>query len=133
MPFYIHRQAIAVMQTGFVVFGMPHLSLAWWTTVPRRSARDQAGPATGIRMAVAGPARPGPGADSWRWSLPRRAAKGDAYEVLLDAAMTGKMTRFTRQDSVEETWRIMQPLLDSPPPVQTYQPGTWGPIGANED
>ena len=54
------------------------------------------------------------------------------YEVLLDAAMTGKTTRFTRQDSVEETWRIIQPLLDSPPPVQTYQPGTWGPVGADQ-
>ena len=38
------------------------------------------------------------------------------YEVLLDAAMIGRSVRFTRQDGVEETWRIMQPLLDSPPP-----------------
>ena len=35
------------------------------------------------------------------------------YEVLLHAAMSGDSARFTRQDSVEETWRIMQPLLDS--------------------
>ena len=34
------------------------------------------------------------------------------YEVLLHAAMVGESTRFTRQDGVEETWRIMQPLLD---------------------
>ena len=40
------------------------------------------------------------------------------YEVLLHAAMVGESTRFTRQDGVEETWRIMQPLLDAPPPVQ---------------
>ncbi len=52
------------------------------------------------------------------------------YEVLLLAAMTGKSTRFSRQDSVEETWRVMQPLLDAPPPVQTYEPGSWGPPGA---
>ncbi len=38
------------------------------------------------------------------------------YEVLLHAAMVGDSTRFTRQDGVEETWRIMQPLLDAPPP-----------------
>ena len=49
------------------------------------------------------------------------------YEVLLHAAMQGESTRFTRQDSVEETWRIMQPLLDSPPPVHEYAKGTWGP------
>jgi glucose-6-phosphate 1-dehydrogenase len=49
------------------------------------------------------------------------------YEVLLDAAMRGDSTRFTRQDSVEQQWRIMQPLLDDPPPVHPYAKGTWGP------
>ena len=28
---------------------------------------------------------------------------------------------------VEESWRVLQPLLDSPPPVHTYAPGSWGP------
>jgi glucose-6-phosphate 1-dehydrogenase len=50
------------------------------------------------------------------------------YEVLLGDAMRGDSTRFTRQDSVEEAWRIFQPLLDSPPPVHPYAPGTWGPV-----
>jgi glucose-6-phosphate 1-dehydrogenase len=54
------------------------------------------------------------------------------YEVLLHAAMTGKSTRFSRQDSVEETWRVMQPLLDAPPPVHAYEPGSWGPAAADE-
>jgi glucose-6-phosphate 1-dehydrogenase len=54
------------------------------------------------------------------------------YEVLLDAAMNGRTVRFTRQDAVEEQWRIMQPLLDAPPPVQPYAPGTWGPEAANQ-
>jgi glucose-6-phosphate 1-dehydrogenase len=49
------------------------------------------------------------------------------YEVLLHAAMVGDSTRFTRQDNVEETWRILQPLLDSPPPVHPYAKGSWGP------
>jgi glucose-6-phosphate 1-dehydrogenase len=49
------------------------------------------------------------------------------YEVLLHAAMQGDSTRFTRQDCVEETWRIMQPLLAAPPPVHPYAQGTWGP------
>jgi glucose-6-phosphate 1-dehydrogenase len=53
------------------------------------------------------------------------------YEVLLVAAMHGQSTRFSRQDSVEETWRVMQPLLDAPPPVEVYQPGSWGPSGAD--
>ena len=54
------------------------------------------------------------------------------YEVLLHAAMTGDSTRFTRQDGVEETWRVFQPLLDSPPPVQPYGQATWGPDAAND-
>ncbi|MET0434808.1 MAG: glucose-6-phosphate dehydrogenase [Cellulomonas sp.] len=53
------------------------------------------------------------------------------YEVLLQAALDGVSTRFARQDAVEETWRIMQPLLDDPPPVHAYAPGTWGPAAAD--
>jgi glucose-6-phosphate 1-dehydrogenase len=54
------------------------------------------------------------------------------YEVLLHAAMTGQSVRFTRQDGVEEAWRVFQPLLDSPPPVDAYEPGTWGPKEADK-
>jgi glucose-6-phosphate 1-dehydrogenase len=53
------------------------------------------------------------------------------YEVLLEAAMRGDGMRFTRQDGVEEQWRIMQPLLDAPPPVHPYKPGSWGPKEAD--
>jgi glucose-6-phosphate 1-dehydrogenase len=54
------------------------------------------------------------------------------YEVLLHAALIGDSTRFTRQDSVEQAWRVMQPLLDSPPPVHDYPKGSWGPEAAND-
>jgi len=54
------------------------------------------------------------------------------YEVLLHAAMVGDATHFTRQDGVEESWRVVQPLLDAPPPVERYAPGTWGPPAADE-
>jgi glucose-6-phosphate 1-dehydrogenase len=54
------------------------------------------------------------------------------YEVLLHAAMQGNSMRFTRQDGVEETWRIMQPLIDAPPPVHEYAPGSTGPEAAND-
>jgi glucose-6-phosphate 1-dehydrogenase len=49
------------------------------------------------------------------------------YEVLLHAALVGDSSHFTRQDMVEETWRILQPLLASPPELHTYEPSTWGP------
>ena len=53
------------------------------------------------------------------------------YEVLLHAALVGDSKRFARQDSVEEAWRVMQPLLDSPPPVEPYAKGSWGPDAAS--
>jgi hypothetical protein len=51
------------------------------------------------------------------------------YEVLLRAAMEGNSALFTRQDSVEETWRIMHPLIDHPPPVHRYAPRNMGTEG----
>jgi glucose-6-phosphate 1-dehydrogenase len=54
------------------------------------------------------------------------------YEVLLQAAMKGDSTHFTRQDGIEETWRIIQPLLDAPPKAIRYAPGSWGPAEAEE-
>lgn len=49
------------------------------------------------------------------------------YERLLTDAMHGESRLFTREDSVEETWRIVQPLLDAPPPVIAYAQGSMGP------
>jgi glucose-6-phosphate 1-dehydrogenase len=54
-----------------------------------------------------------------------------AYEELLAAALRGDRGHFIRQDAVEETWRIVQPALDSPPPVLPYESGTWGPAEAD--
>ena len=54
------------------------------------------------------------------------------YEVLLAAAMRGDSSLFARQDAVDETWRVVQPLIDSPPPVEVYEPGTWGPGSADD-
>ncbi len=53
------------------------------------------------------------------------------YEVLLQAALAGDASHFTRQDNVEECWRIVQPLLDSPPKVIAYAQGSWGPAEAD--
>jgi glucose-6-phosphate 1-dehydrogenase len=60
---------------------------------------------------------------------------GDApepYERLLGQALQGDARLFTREDGVEQTWRIVQPLLDAPPPVEPYTPGSWGPAGAGK-
>jgi glucose-6-phosphate 1-dehydrogenase len=75
---------------------------------------------------------PGPEAITLDMEFAQEGGEGPTpYEVLLHAALTGNSTRFQRQDGVEETWRIMQPLITDPPPVQRYAPGTWGPTGAD--
>ena len=51
----------------------------------------------------------------------------DAYERLLGDAMRGDPTLFAREDSVEEAWRIVDPVLKAGTPVYEYEPGTWGP------
>ena len=55
------------------------------------------------------------------------------YEQLLYGAMHGDRSHFIREDAVEETWRIMQPLIEEPPPVEPYARGSWGPRSGAED
>lgn len=55
----------------------------------------------------------------------------EPYERLLDDAINGRTDLFTRIDSIEETWRIVQPLLDDPPEVVPYEKGSWGPAEAD--
>jgi glucose-6-phosphate 1-dehydrogenase len=55
----------------------------------------------------------------------------DPYERLLDDALEGDARRFAREDSVEEAWRIVDPVLQSPEPVVLYEPGSWGPPEAD--
>ena len=56
----------------------------------------------------------------------------EPYERLLSDAMRGDSAQFAREDGVEETWRIVQPLIESPPELQTYEVGSWGPEAASK-
>jgi len=55
-----------------------------------------------------------------------------AYERLLGDVIEGDSRLFARQDTVEEAWRVVQPLLIDPPAVQRYAQGTWGPPSASD-
>jgi glucose-6-phosphate 1-dehydrogenase len=55
----------------------------------------------------------------------------EPYERLLDDALRGNSQLFTREDSIEQTWRVVQPLLENPGGVDDYSPGSWGPERAN--
>jgi glucose-6-phosphate 1-dehydrogenase len=54
-----------------------------------------------------------------------------AYEELLTDALRGVSTRFARQDYVEDSWRIVDAVLDDATPVFEYEPGSWGPPEAS--
>lgn len=51
----------------------------------------------------------------------------EPYERLLHDALSGDRSLFTREDAVEESWRVLQPLADHPPAPVPYAPGSWGP------
>ncbi|MGH9211328.1 MAG: glucose-6-phosphate dehydrogenase [Acidimicrobiales bacterium] len=55
----------------------------------------------------------------------------DAYQRLLEDAMDGDHRRFGRADGLDEQWRIVQQVIDDPPPVELYHRGTWGPSRAD--
>jgi glucose-6-phosphate 1-dehydrogenase len=52
------------------------------------------------------------------------------YERLLRDALRGDPSLFTRDDSVEAAWRVIEPVLTNVAPVQEYEPGSWGPPAA---
>jgi len=51
----------------------------------------------------------------------------EAYERLILDAMRGDHTLFTTAEGIERLWEVSIPLLESPPPIRLYQPGSWGP------
>lgn len=78
--------------------------------------------------------RPGPGMRLDKLSL--QFAMGDtgfigevleAYERLILDAMRGDHTLFTTAEGIERLWEVSTPLLEAPPPVRMYAPGSWGP------
>jgi glucose-6-phosphate 1-dehydrogenase len=140
VPFFIRTgKRLAATQTEFrLVFKQPpRLGFGMWAG--RRPEPDQLiiklDPSTGIRLRVEARRAEAttPEAIHLDMEFAQEGGEGPTpYEVLLHAALVGQSTRFTRQDGVEETWRIMQPLLDSPPPVHRYEPGSWGPAAGDE-
>jgi glucose-6-phosphate 1-dehydrogenase len=78
--------------------------------------------------------RPGPGMRldklSLQFAMHDTGLIGDvleAYERLILDAMRGDHTLFTTAEGIERLWQVSIPLLESPPPVRLYPPGSWGP------
>jgi glucose-6-phosphate 1-dehydrogenase len=78
--------------------------------------------------------RPGPGMRldklSMQFAMRDTGLVGDvleAYERLILDAMRGDHTLFNRAEGIERLWEVSTPLLEAPPPVRLYSPGSWGP------
>jgi glucose-6-phosphate 1-dehydrogenase len=56
----------------------------------------------------------------------------EAYELLILEAMEGDHSLFTSQDAVERAWELLTPALESSPRVVEYEPGSWGPVEADD-
>ncbi len=78
--------------------------------------------------------RPGPGMRldklSLQFAMHDTGYAGDvleAYERLILDAMRGDHTLFNTAEGIERLWEVSMPLLEAPPPVRAYAPGSWGP------
>jgi glucose-6-phosphate 1-dehydrogenase len=83
--------------------------------------------------------RPGPGMRldklSLQFAMHDTGLIGDvleAYERLILDAMRGDHTLFTTADGIERLWEVSIPLLEAPPPVRAYPPGSWGPKSVHQ-
>lgn len=61
----------------------------------------------------------------------RLAEEVSPYQRLLTDAMEGDAELFSRQDIVERSWEIVDPVLGDATPVHTYASGSWGPARAD--
>jgi glucose-6-phosphate 1-dehydrogenase len=139
VPFFIRtgkRLPITQTELRLVFKHPPRLAFARGHRRPEPSQLVvKLDPSTGVRLRLDALRADAPGPEPVTLDVEFAEEGGEGatpYEVLLHAALIGDSTHFTRQDGVEETWRIMQPLLDSPPPVHPYEPGSWGPDAAEK-
>jgi glucose-6-phosphate 1-dehydrogenase len=137
VPFFIRTgKCLPITQTELrVVFKRPpKLGFSGWERAPEPGQLVvKLDPSTGIRLLADAQRHETVEPEQISMDMEFAAEGGEGptpYEVLLHAALIGDSTRFTRQDLVEQCWRVMQPLLDAPPPVRPYAKASWGPTEA---
>jgi glucose-6-phosphate 1-dehydrogenase len=139
VPFFLRTgKCLPVTQTELrVVFRRPpRLAFAGWSRAPEPSQLIvKLDPTTGIRFLVDAQRHEAVEPEQINLDMEFAQEGGEGptpYEVLLHAALIGDSKRFTRQDGVEECWRVMAPLLEHPPPVHPYAKGSWGPAESEQ-
>ncbi|MHB8191216.1 MAG: glucose-6-phosphate dehydrogenase [Ferrimicrobium sp.] len=91
-------------------------------------------PDPGLRLAMLSKGPEGTQSRDVHLDLPFAAELGrspEPYERLIHNALLGDRSLFTREDSVEETWRILQPLVEETTTPDPYPQGSWGPARAD--
>src|SRR5439155_12775355 len=135
VPFFIRAgKRLPVTQTELRVVFRDAPRLGFLPEGHRRPAPSQlvvkVHPATGIRIVLDARRADSPRPQEIELDMEFAAEGGEGpspYEVLLGGAIEGDSTHFMRQDSVEEAWRILQPLLDHPPDAHAYRQRSRGP------
>jgi glucose-6-phosphate 1-dehydrogenase len=139
VPFFIRAgKALATRATEVRVLFKHPPRLAFLEQPPRTDPNElllRVDPEPGLRVLMQSKAADGRGSREVHLDLPFAAELGRApepYERLLGDALVGDRSLFTRQDVVEETWRVLQPLVRDHPAPETYEPGSWGPASARQ-
>lgn len=135
VPFYIRAGKCLGTTATEVRVALKRPPVAVFDDAPAAPAnyfRFRLGPeveiALGTRVKRPGEAMQGEAAEL----LAHRSLEGGAlpYERLLGDALHGDASLFTRDDSVEAAWRVVEPILARDAPPAEYEPGTWGPAAA---
>ena len=70
--------------------------------------------------------------EGWEYRFVAMGQRLRDYDRLLSDAMRGDPLLFARQDEVNASWTIVDPILeDANATVPPYEPGTWGPKEAD--
>jgi glucose-6-phosphate 1-dehydrogenase len=134
VPFYIRAgKCLPITATEVIVtLKNPPLAIFDEKPAPPNYFRFRLGPEVVISVG-ARVKRPGEDALGEQVELVARhllAGQSPPYERLLGDAMEGDSSLFTRDDSVEAEWRVVEPMLAPAGPVTLYEPGSWGPAAA---
>jgi glucose-6-phosphate 1-dehydrogenase len=139
VPFFIRTgKHLAVTQTELRLIFRDADPLSFLAQRRKPSANElvlRIDPATGLRIILEAHRAdaPGPEPITLEMDFAHQGGTGPTpYETLFEAALTGDHAPFTRQETVEEAWRIVQPLLDSHRRTQPYRRGSWGPKAAHD-
>jgi len=128
-------KCMAVTATEVAVkFRHPPRDIFGLAPLPHRNElRFRVWPETAVTLTLAGK-KPGAGWEPQTEELTFAQEPGSdqrPYDRLIGAALDGERWLFARQDTVENAWKIVDPVLGDVTPVHPYAKGSWGPKEAD--